>query len=389
MSFANHTLLLDPRVARVAPWIGLGLSSITVVSVCMTVFMRIDSLPMAVMFAAGAALLDVFKYLAWPMAAAMAAARRWVVAALLVAYALGMSVLSAGATYDRATDPLRAGLAEHQALQLRIVDLEAAHAADARALDALADEAAAVRGAASERRAAIDAEAQAKALQADALRARGMATPARQLDESAAASAAAARAQVADDEAAAVARLEARREQLRERLDRRSLELAELRAVPAKVTAAEADAAALLALWFGIALEVVPALILVGLRPALPGARGEVPAPAIEEAVEAGSETSRAAPETPVAAPETSGAELAVSPAERDDLADLLGKLLEQTAEASEGSPVTLRDFAKAQKIRPHRAGLVFRMAMEVGRLRKESNRYVVCRHSPISDCAN
>lgn len=390
MSFANHTLVLDPRVARVAPLIGMGLSSITVVSVCVAVFKAIDSLPLAIMFAAGAAMLDVFKYLAWPLAAALFGLRRWAAASLLVVLALVMGGLSAGSTYKLLMDPVNAARADHQARQQRIVDLDAARADDARVLDGLAADVAAVRAAAAERRSGIEADASAKALQADALRGRGMATPARQLEESTAARLAAERAQVSRDEAYAIARLDARREQLRERLERGSLELAELRAVPVEVTAESSDAAALFALWFGLALEVVPAMIMVVLRPAPSAAHASAPAPVALEAVDVAPETAERAPETLPETVETLPADAAAGPAERGDNAELLQKLLEQTAETPAGKAVTLREFAKAHKVGPHRAGLVFRMAVEAGRLMKtESARYVVCGNSTISDCAN
>lgn len=354
-----HGYAQPNAIPRLTAWalstIALVLSSVTCVSVGLAMFALIDDARLAALFAAAAVLLDVFKYLAWPFAAQMLAARRQLCALLLVACALVLAGVSCWATYDRLMASIVGSRAEQQAVQVqRITDLDAARAADVRLM------------------AELDAEADSVRAQAVAMRARGMVSKAAEL------------------EGAALPRIGGEREAARVRLDQSSIELTALRAMPAKGAGLPLELATLLCLGFALALEVVPALILSALRPAPSVARVATSAPVALDAAEAAPETVEPAPETLAASPETLAADVAVSPAERGDNAELLQKLLEQTAETQAGESVTLREFAKAHRVGPLRAGIVFRMAVEAGRLVKTTGgRYVVCGNSPISDCAN
>jgi hypothetical protein len=355
MSYANHTTLIPRPTAWALSSIALGLSSVTVVSVGLAMFALIDDARLAALFAAAAILLDVFKYLAWPFAARMLAARRGLCATLLVACALVLAGVSCWATYDRLMASIVGSRAQQEAIQSqRIVDLEASRAGDARLV------------------AALDAEAASARAQAQAMRARGMVSKAAEL------------------EASALPRIAAQREQARARLDLQSQELTALRGTPAKGAGLPVELATLLCLGFALALEVVPALILTALRAAPSAAAARVAAPAPVETVGAAPEAVEQAPETLAETLETLAVESAAGPVERGDNAELLQKLLEQTAETVAGETVTLREFAKTHKVGPLRAGIVFRMAVEAGRLAKTSGgRYVVCGNLPFSDCAN
>lgn len=353
MSYAQHTTL--PRLTRWSAYsISLGLSSVTVVSVGLAMFALIEDRRLAALFAAAAILLDIFKYLAWPMAARLLLARRGICAALMVGCALLLAGVSGWATYDRMMASLVGSRAQQAAIQQqRIVDLQQSRAADAGLIEQLRAEGASVRA------------------QAIALRERGMVSKAAEL------------------EASALPRLAAQRDQARERMDRQSQELTALRGSTGKGVGLPLALATLLCLGFAIALEVVPALILTALRPALPGSRVTA-APSALEATEKAAETVSRRRETLVETAETLPADVAAGPAERGDNAELLQKLLEQTTKTPAGEAVTLREFAKAHKVGPLRAGIVFRMAVEAGRLVKTSGgRYVVCGNSSISDCAN
>src|SRR5574344_2088642 len=111
--------------------IACALSSVTAVSVALAMFALIDDPILAALFAGAAVLLDVYKYLAWPLALAALSARRFVAAALLALTALSLAGVSGWATYDRLMHAIIGSRAEHQAIQeQRITDLEQARSAD-------------------------------------------------------------------------------------------------------------------------------------------------------------------------------------------------------------------------------------------------------------------
>lgn len=344
--------------------IALVLSSVTAVSVGLALFALIEDRLLAVLFAAAAVLLDLFKYLAWPVAGALWDARRRIGAAQLVACALLLAAVSGWATYDRLLSSIVGSRAEQLATQQqRIVDLEAARADDARLLEAL------------------DGQADSVRAHAAAMRARGMVSKA------------------ADLEAAALPRLAEQREQARARRDHQSLELTALRATPAKAAGLPAWLATLLCLGFALALELVPARILATLRTTqarAPSLKPRPPREALEDSAPLAAETADPAPKTTAPAPETVAAALetaetaetvqAARPAVYGDNAELLQQLLQLTAETEPGAPVNLSEFARTAGIGKLRAGQVFRMAVEAGALCKTAgNRYVANRPAPLA----
>lgn len=216
-----------------------ALSGVTAVTVGAALHALIATPWQAVLFAGAFVILDLVKYLLWPTARDfLIAGRRWEGTAM-IACAVALAGVSAWATSDLFTNALRERAAHQVAQQQRIEVAQAERAQAQHELEQLADEAAAIR------------------MQADALRARGMATPALNL------------------ETTALARLDARHDAARERVALAGAELASLHAMPVATTLPD-SLARLLGLGLALALEIVPALLLTAMR-AQPG-RLQVPA---------------------------------------------------------------------------------------------------------------
>lgn len=338
---------MTATTTRTAPeWvfisIACALSSVTAVSVAMAMFALIDNPILAVLFAGAAALLDVYKYLAWPLVLTSLSGRRLVAAALLALTALALAGVSGWATYDRLMHSIVGSRTEHEAITVqRIADLEQARAADQQLIASLA------------------AEADSARAQAEAMRVRGMVTRALEL------------------EAASLPRIAEQREQARQRLDAASIELTQLRAATPKATGLPLELATLLCLGFALALEVVPALLLSVVR-------GSITVPAVAKiAPEAVADNAQGVTETPENLPATENNSLETaeageleSPAIQAENAELLQKLLAQAAETRAGDRVKLREFARTHRIGNLRAATIFRVAEEVGALAKTPTGY-------------
>lgn len=290
--------------------LAVALAGVTIVSVGMAMFALIDDPRRAGLFAWAAVFLDVFKYLAWPLALSMLRLGQYVIAVLMMGCALVLGGVSGWATYDLVMSSMLAGRAQHQAIQeQRITDIEVARRDD------------------QARIAALDAEARSVLEQADALRERGMASPARALQSS------------------EMRRLDEQREQARARLEASSQELTALRSQPGKAASLTALQAILLCLGFAAALEIVPALILASLR------------------------ASGRAPELPEQVEEGNG--------EHGENA-LLGELLAIVEKLEPGTRYGTRDFAKDRRCGNSRAVAAFGLALERGAIRKTPAGYVV-----------
>jgi len=310
------TTTIRQRAQIGAAW---SLSGVTAVTVALAVTALITDPVLALLFAGAFVVLDLVKYSLWPTAREAIATGRTLAGGAMIAVAFALAAVSAWATAETLTTAINARNAQHQAHQQRIADLEATRTAAAQALDQLAAEAAATR------------------TQADALRARGMATPALNL------------------EAAALARIDAHRADARERMDSTARELATLRAQPAPA-ALPADLAPLLGIGLALALEIVPALLLTTLR-----AQPETPSTPGKPAETAPETTETAVP----------GAEL------HGDDAQLLQTLLTNSTETNPGTPIKLREFARTNRIGNLRAANLFRIAADLGALRKTTAGYV------------
>lgn len=325
--------------------IACALSSLTAVSVALAMFALIDDPVLALLFAGAAVLLDIYKYLAWPLALSSLSGRRFGAALLLAATALALAGVSGWATYDRLMHSIVGSRAEHQAIQVqRIADLEQARADDQQLIADLAAEADSIR------------------VQAEVMRTRGMVTRALELEVS------------------SLPRIAAQRDQARQRLDAASLELTQLRASTPKGAGLPLEMATLLCLGFALALEIVPALLLSVVR-------SPIAVPAVNQVAETALETvvdnAQDAPETPktrleteCSAQETAETSELEGPVIQAENAELLQKLLIQAAETPAGERVKLREFAKTHRIGNLRAASIFSVAAQVGALRKTGTGY-------------
>ena len=335
---------------RTAPtWVFTGiacaLSSVTAVSVALAMFALIDDPILAALFAGAAVLLDVYKYLAWPLALSTLLGRRFAAATLLALTALALAGVSGWATYDRLMHSIIGSRAEHQALQAqRIADLEQARTVDQQLIASLA------------------AEADSTRAQAEAMRARGMVSRALEL------------------EASALPRIADQREQARQRLDSASLELTQLRASTPKAAGLPLELATLLCLGFALALEIVPALLLSVVRSSIAAPAANQVAETAQEAVVDNAQDAQETLETRLAT-ESSGSETAEageleSPAIQAENAELLQKLLVQAAETPAGERVKLKEFARTHRIGNLRAAAIFQVAADVGAVIKTPTGY-------------
>jgi len=308
-----------PLLAMVA-----ALAGVTATSVALAIAALIDNTLLAALFASAAVILDLFKYVAWPLALGLLAVRRTLCALLMMACALALGAVSGWATYDRLMSSIVTSRAEHQARQeQRQIDLVEQRDADAARIGQLDSDAAAVHQ------------------QANALRERGMVTRALEL------------------ETAAMARIDAERERAQVRRDQASRELTALLALPAKAAGLTLELATLLCLGFAAALEIVPALILSALRPALAQERAPVPVAAEQEQAE---EQQQERKETEQA------------PAASDGLPN---DLLQLIAGTERGTKVAVRQVARVMRIGSDKATRLMQKAAEAGLLSKTAAGYV------------
>lgn len=325
--------LICQRVRWLLLAIAVALSSVTALSVGMAMSTLIADPLLAAVFATAAVLLDLYKYLAWPIALGMLAAGKRAYAVLMITSALMLAAVSAWATYDRLLTSVVSGQARYAAVtEQRMVDLQAFRSDALRQLDSL------------------DKDARSIGDQARQLRERGIVSKAQEL------------------EASALGRIAGQREQVLQRLDRASVELTELRARPAASVGLPELLAILLCAGFAIALEAVPALIGSALRV------GSLSDASLPEAMASTTPATVAA--TVTTAPEHP------APGEQQDLfgspdGALMKTLLDITRRAAPGTPISLRDFTAAARVGNRRAMKLFRAALDLGELRKTSAGYV------------
>ena len=301
-----------------------ALAGVTATSVALAIVALIDNTLLAVLFASAAVILDLFKYVAWPLALGLLIMRRNLCALLMMACALALGAVSGWATYDRLMSSIVTSRAEHQARQeQRQIDLVEQRDADAARIGQLDSDAAAVHQ------------------QANALRERGMVTRALEL------------------ETAAMARIDAERDRAQVRRDQASQELTALLALPAKAAGLPLELATLLCLGFAAALEIVPALILSTLRPTPAQERVPVRVSAEQEQTEEQQQEHR----------ETEQAK-AASDGLPADLLQLIGS-------TERGTKVAVRQVAKVLRIGSDRATKLMQKAAEAGLLSKTAAGYV------------
>lgn len=308
-----------PLLAMVA-----ALAGVTAISVALAIAALIEDALLAALFASAAVVLDVFKYVAWPLAIGLLALGRTLCAVLMMACALALGSVSGWATYDRLMTSIVTSRAEHQARQKqRHNDLVQQRSADASRIEQL------------------DVDANAVRLQANGLRDRGMVSRALEL------------------ETAALERIDSERDRAQERRDNASQELTALIARPAKAAGLPLELATLLCIGFAAALEIVPALILAALRsPQAP-----------ERAPVAVTATQKQSEERP-----QEQAETAQHVAAEQGLPPQLEQLITQT---ESGTKVAVRQVAKELRIGSSKATKLLQQAAEMGVLHKTAGGYV------------
>lgn len=304
-----------PLLAMVA-----ALAGVTATSVALAIAALIDNAMLAALFASAAVVLDLFKYVAWPLALGLLGTRRTLCALLMMGCALALGGVSGWATYDRLMSSISTSRAEHQARQeQRRLDLVEQRDTDAARIKQL------------------DAEAVVVHQEASALRDRGMVSRALEL------------------EAAAMERIDAERDRAQVRRDLASQELTALLAQPTKAAGLPLELATLLCLGFAAALEIVPALILSGLRPAA----AQEHAPAAETAKQEQSQ------------------ERSVTEQETVAIDGLPAELLQLIGSTERGTKVAVRQVAKVMRIGSDKATRLMQKAAEAGLLSKTAAGYV------------
>lgn len=340
-----HKLDIGRRPALVLTAMALALSSVTALSVAMKMSALIDDALLATVFASAAVLLDLFKYLAWPIAFGLIAARRLGYAALMIGCALILGGVSAWATYDRLLTSIVTGQARQAAIvEQRMTDLQA------------------VRGDSLRRLEALDDESRSIGDQARLLRERGIVTKAQEL------------------EATALPRIAEQRERALVRLDAVSQELTELRSQPVAAAELPELLAILLCAGFAVALEVVPALILsvvrMGRAPSSAAVEVAAPVAAAEQREEVPAAASAALAVTPAApvAVATAGQQQDLFGPQDDELFERLRGIARATPA---GTPISLRDITAAFRVGNRRAQRLIRTALDLGLMRKTTAGYV------------
>ncbi len=301
-----------------------ALASVTATSVALAIAALIENAMLAALFASAAVVLDLFKYVAWPLALGLLPSRRTLCALLMMACALALGGVSGWASYDRLYSSIITSRAEYQARhEQRKVDLMEQRDADAARIEQLDTDAAAIH------------------LQANALRERGMVSRALELEN------------------AAMARIDAERERAQVRRDSASQELTTLLARPARAAGLPLELATLLCAGFAAALEVVPALILAALRSTPVAERSPV---AVTENRKQAKERQQERTET-----DTGTAVAQVLPPELQQL----------IAKAQSGAKVAVRQVAKELQIGSSKATRLLQQAAELGLLHKTAGGYV------------
>jgi hypothetical protein len=302
--------------------IAFMLSSVTAISVALAIYALIDDKRLALLFALAAVLLDVFKYLAWPVAVRLL---RGSMSVLMIACALMLSTVSGWATYDRLISSINMSKATHEAMSGgRLESLKLLAQKDSSLISQL------------------EREVSVATIQANDLRARGMVSKALEMEESVS------------------TRTSKQRQEALERINAASLEIAQIESSVAKAANLPALLAQLLCVGFAMSLEIVPALILSGIRNTKSNEKAVIHSePPVLETQEAALET-----------PKTEETLF-------DSNVEILNALVDQAKNSPPGTPIKLKDFAKTCRIGNLRAGEIFRNAEKIGVIKKTTIGYV------------
>jgi hypothetical protein len=219
---------MSKLLAVVLITIAFLLSSVTAISVALAIYDLIGDKQLALLFASAAVLLDIFKYLAWPVAVRVLSGPR---SLLMMFCAVMLSVVSAWATYDRMISSISHSQVTNEVLKTdRAETLKHLALRNSSLLESL------------------DNQIEVATTQANLLRARGMVSKALELEESVS------------------ARTTQQRTEALQAINDSSLELTHIKSSQAKAAGMPPVLIQLLCLGFAICLEIVPALILSSVR---------------------------------------------------------------------------------------------------------------------------
>ncbi|MCO8162012.1 hypothetical protein NJC38_07555 [Pseudomonas sp. 21LCFQ010] len=315
--------------------IAITLSSVTALSVFMAMKALISDPLLAVVFASAAVVLDLYKYLAWPIAMGLLAERKRTYAWLMIASAVILGIVSAWATYDRLLTSMMSGQARHLVSQQRVLDLQ----------KQLAESSGQLR--------ILDDEARSIGQQAHQLRERGMVTKAMELEEGGA------------------ARIAAKREGELKRHDRLSAETGHLQVQVIGTSQLPIFIIVLLCAGFAVALETVPALIGTAMRLSRDSVcQLPVKTAGAEKVTQA---TGCVIQETPATLLITGQQHELFGSGDTELMQNLLGI----TKATPSGTRITVREFAATLRVGNKRVIKLFQAAMDLGALRKTSSGYV------------
>src|SRR3990167_1234871 len=298
--------------------IALLLSSVTAISVALAIYDLIEDPRLALLFASAAVLLDIFKYLAWPVAVRVLTGPR---SLLMMCCAVMLSAVSAWATYDRLLSSISNSRVTHDVLNK---DRAAVLNQQALKNSSLIE--------------SLDIQLEEASSQANLLRSRGMVSKALELEESVAARVAQQRAEALDA------------------INTASLELTRIKSTQVKASGVTQALIQILCLSFALCLEIVPALALSSVRCNRVVDNQEVKT-------------------TIKTATTTITEEIAETPIEGNS--EILKNLVETAKSITPGTPIKLKEFAKKSRIGNLRAGRIFREAEKLGHVRKTSIGYV------------
>ncbi|KIY16920.1 hypothetical protein [Pseudomonas amygdali] len=338
--------------------IAVLLSSVTAMSVGIAMFTLIDNLVMATVFAGAAVVLDLYKYLAWPLAIGAWIHGKKISAVLMVMTAITLGAISAWATYDRMYSSVTASHSRYVSAQIKVSQLKSQQATQ---LDRLK---------------LVDAETRSMSEQARLLRERGMVTKAQDLDALAISSAADQRQRILDS------------------VDAIAKEVSDQQAYPVPSASLPAVLLTMVCAGFALALEIVPALLGAALRAGnkYNNGNGSVAESTLMPCLgESGVETEPPALTTvAIAEPVTlaTGLEaritlpVAMTTGQQQDLfgtddSRLMQTLISMTQSTKPGTPIKVRDFTAAARVGNRRTIKLFHAAMEVGLLKRTSVGYV------------
>jgi len=164
-------------------------------------------------------------------------------------------------------------------------------------------------------------------------------------------------------------RAASQRAQALARINAGSLEIAHIKSGVAKASSLPPLLAQLLCLGFAMSLEIVPALILTGVR----GSRRSITHVVASEGSEKLVLGATTLPAEVSETPETSKTTETLS----DSNAEILKTLVVHAKTLEPGTPVRLKEFAKNARIGNLRAGEIFRNAERLGVIRKTTIGYV------------